>query len=300
MLDIAGDRAENRAQKVLDRFIDRILAEYPQALRDVNEPDFRYALYSAQKAAARSGNPNLEEVLVEMLVDRSKQPQYSLTQLVLNEAIDVVPKITIGQMNVLVLVVIFHRITFPSVSTFDNFLKTMDIYLAPFVEDLPTSSGSINHLLYSGCGTLHMVRTGMSAAIGNQYPGIFSTGVSDADVRIKGLGSAGRSMLIPCEHNTSLVQVMGSTSAMFKQICEQKGVSTQDREMLESVFLSSKLPHKSIRDRCLAERPYFSRIFEAWDGSDLMELVPSNIGLAIAHARLSCCGKIDPLSQWIN
>jgi hypothetical protein len=284
----------------LDQYLERIQVEHPQALRSADEPDFRYALYSAQKAAARSGDENLQDVLVELLVDRGKQAQRSLTQLVLNETIEVVPRITTGQMNVLTLAVIFHRIAFPGVSTFDTFLRTMDIFLVPFLDDLPTSFGSINHLVYAGCGASHVNNTKMADAISRQYPGIFSFGFSDADVRIKGLGAAARGMLIPCDHNPALVQVMGGTKAMFKDICNQKNIPERDREMLEGVFLGSPLPHAVIRNKCLAARPYFAKVFDAWDATDLMGFVPSNVGLAIAHARLSKCGQIEPLSSWIE
>jgi len=300
MLDTARDVAEARARKVLEEYLERIQREFPDALQYAKDPDAMYVLYAAQKAAARTDDADLHEVLVELLVDRSKQDQRSLTQLVLNEAIEVVPRITTSQINVLTLAVIFQRLTFSGVATFNMFLQSMDIFLSPFLDDLPNSPASINHLVYAGCGAMTTHKTLLADAIVSQYPGVFSFGTSEADVRIKGLSNHARGMLIPCEHNPAVVQVMAGTQKMFEEICTQKNINAADQNLLQTAFTGSPLPRPAVQEKCLTARPYFAKAFKAWDSSNLRTFVPSNIGLAIAHARLAQLGNIEPLCYWIE
>ena len=144
--------AESRARKVLDEYLDRIQQECPEALGQANDPDFRYMLFAVQKAVARSGDPHLQETLVELLVKRSAQPSRSLIQLVLSESIEVVPRLSNGQINALTVAFMLRRVKFGSVATFDSFLKTMDVFLAPFQAEIWTSSASSSHMEFAGCG----------------------------------------------------------------------------------------------------------------------------------------------------
>ncbi len=175
----------------------------------------------------------------------------------------------------------------------------MDVFLVPFLFELPTSSGSIMHLAQSGCG-VSLLGTNLSEAIKQQYPGIFQQGVSDTDVRIKGISANARGLLVPCNHDPKLLQVIGSTKAMFDDVCKQMKLSETDRAMLDHVFHSTAMSYAKVKEKCVAARPYFATLFDAWDQSDLSTFVPSNVGLAIAHAQLQRYGQIEPLSHWVE
>lgn len=296
----AGAIAEARAREVMGEFLARLRAEHPQALERANDPDFQYALFEVQKAVARSGDPNLQRILVELLVLRSKQPPRNLLQLVLGEAIEVAPRITNGQVNALTTAFIMRHVKFQAVATFDSFLKTMDLFLEPFHAELPTSDSTYSHLEYAGCGKIIAGDNSMASMLRRFYPGIFQSGVTDADVRIKGLSAAARGLLVQCEHDPGKAQVIGGTHEMLNAICRERALSEEDCEMLGQIFRHAVLTDEQIKDKCLRARPYFAPIFLAWDRSKLSGLYPSSVGIAIAHSRLLTCGEIQPLSQWIN
>ncbi|MFZ4878426.1 LPO_1073/Vpar_1526 family protein [Janthinobacterium sp. Mn2066] len=299
MLDHAGVLAEARAERILNQYLERVEALNLDIRHQAQDPDFRYVLFLAQKAAARSGSENLQNVLVDLLVVRSQQPSLSLTQLVLNDAIEVVPRITSGQINVLIVAVVFRRIFFSGIATFDSFLKVMDIYLKPFLNDLPTSPGSIMHLIQAGCGAPEDPSK-LGSVLQQQYPGIFQLGVSDTDVRIKGLSAVARGLLVPCDNNPRLLKVMGATSSMFVEICKQTKISDSESEMLDHVFHGTAMSVSAIKERCITARPYLADLFDIWDKSKLKTFVPSNVGLAIAHACLQQHGQLEPLSHWVE
>lgn len=299
LMDRAEILAEARAKKVLDDYLERVAAVNPYALNYADDPDFRYALFAAQKASARSGDPHLQDILVEMLVQRSLQDPRSLIQLVLNESLDVVPRITNGQINALVIAFVMQRVEFSVVSTFENFLKTMDAYIAPFSSNIATSMASFSHIEYSGCGVVGSHKVQLAETFQKFYPGIFQQGVTEADVRVKGLSNEARSLLVQCEHNAARVQVMGGTKEMLNAICNQKRIGEKDRGMLDQIFRQAGMTAAQIREKCMSARPYFAQLFAAWDDTCLAQFHPSSIGIAIAHANLVKCGSMRPLSFWI-
>lgn len=293
--------AEARARKVLDEFLDRIQFECPESLEQASDPDFRYMLFAVQKAVARSGDPKLQDTLIELLVRRSAQTSRSLLQLVLSESIEVVPRLSNGQINALTVAFMLRRVKFGAVSTFDSFLKTMDVFLAPIQSDLWTSNASSSHLEFAGCGrVIESADQTMAEMLRRFYPGIFQTGVTEADARVKGLSESARSLLVQCESDPRKVQVIGGTDEMLAKICDEKRLSDSDRKMLGHIFRETGMTDQHVRDKCVNARPYLEDVFDAWDQSNLSALYPSSVGVAIAHARLARCGVMDPLSKWIN
>lgn len=301
MLGMAETIAEARANKVLDAFIERVERVNPSALRQANDPDFRYTLYTAQKTAARTSDSGLHDLLVELLVQRTLGAPRSLLQLVLNESLEVVQRISTSQINALTLAFIVHHLRFRSVASFDTLLKTMDIYVQPLLSDIGASKASLSHLQYAGCGTISDTITWpMDNALLRSYPGAFQEGASEADAGVKVLSSAARRLLVPCEHDPRRVQVLSGTLEMLHDLCKQHQLDERDTRMLQAIFQSRRIDIRKIRSICIAGRSYFATLFDAWDQTGLASFSPTSVGIAIAHANLSKYGEIGPLSNWIN
>ena len=75
---IAKDTARARAEQVTEEFLSKLEKENPNGLGKANDPDFQYALFTVQREYARTGDKDLGDLLVDLLVDRSKQEQLSL------------------------------------------------------------------------------------------------------------------------------------------------------------------------------------------------------------------------------
>lgn len=97
--DLAGEAkniAEARAAQITEDFLAKLQAENPDGFAKAQDPDFQHALFTVQKEHARSGDEDLGSLLVDLLVDRSKQNQRDILQIVLNESLAIAPKLTKG------------------------------------------------------------------------------------------------------------------------------------------------------------------------------------------------------------
>ncbi len=79
----------------------RLHKEYAKGLENAENPDFQRALFTVQKEYALTGDDELGDLLVDLLIDRTKQDNRSLLQIVLNESLSVVPKLTNDQLAAL-------------------------------------------------------------------------------------------------------------------------------------------------------------------------------------------------------
>ena len=94
---IAADVARARAEAITEAFISHLQDRSPQALQAAANPDMQRALFAAQREYACSGDADLEQALVDLLVERAERADRSIEAIVLNEAINSVPKLTPAQ-----------------------------------------------------------------------------------------------------------------------------------------------------------------------------------------------------------
>ena len=90
----ARETAKARAEEITEDFLSKLQKEHPAGLEKSHDPDFQYALFTVQREYARNGDKDLGDLLVDLLVDRSKQEQRDILQIVLNESLSTAPKLT--------------------------------------------------------------------------------------------------------------------------------------------------------------------------------------------------------------
>src|ERR1700733_3297255 len=127
---IARDTAKARAEEVTEKFLAKLQQENPAGLSKATAPDFQYAVYTVQKEYARSGDRDLGDLLVDLLVDRSKQQQRNILQLVLNESLATAPKLTDDQLAVLAVVFLFRYTKKNDILGDEALGKFFDLYVA--------------------------------------------------------------------------------------------------------------------------------------------------------------------------
>ncbi|WP_050749465.1 LPO_1073/Vpar_1526 family protein [Thermoanaerobacter italicus] len=96
--------AKARANELMDYFLSELQKRAPHALPSVLDPDMQFVLYTSLREYARAGDKDLGQLLVDILVDRAKNNERTLMQIVLNESLSVVPKLTIEQFDALSLI----------------------------------------------------------------------------------------------------------------------------------------------------------------------------------------------------
>ena len=82
---IAKETAEQRAEEVTEKLLERLQREHPEGFSQANDPGFQHALFTVQREHARTGDANLGDLLVDLLVDRTRHPQRDIMQIVLDE-----------------------------------------------------------------------------------------------------------------------------------------------------------------------------------------------------------------------
>ncbi|HUZ48981.1 MAG TPA: LPO_1073/Vpar_1526 family protein [Candidatus Dormibacteraeota bacterium] len=181
MRDMAREIAESRAQQILDSFLEKLRTEKIDPSITVSDPDMQYAIFDAQKGFARSGEPELGLLLSDLLLRRSKEPQRTTLQLVLNESLQVAPKLNVHQLDLLSLSWVMRCTKFKFSSKeaiFDSYAQWME----PFSHDLRAEDSSYSHMQYAGCGAIEMGEITILRILVGEYPELFQTHQMDPKI----------------------------------------------------------------------------------------------------------------------
>ena len=299
---LAKQEAACRAEEITREFLDKLELENPDGFRQANDPGFQYALYTAQKEHARSGNKDLSALLVDLLVDRTKHQSRDFVQIVLDESLSTAPKLTNSQLASLAAVFFLRYTQYNLLGTHESLCVYLDSFLAPLVASITKSFASFQHLEFSGCGAISVTEISLEGAFIDRYKGLFSKGFDASAIEEQGvtLGNDPR-VFIPCLNDQSKLQVQALNREGLDTYLKKLEVSTEDITRISALFDSNTMSGDEVRQKCVALRSYMAEVFDFWHNSPAKNFTLTSVGIAIGHANIKrFAGEFADLSIWIN
>jgi hypothetical protein len=297
----AEQTARKRAEELIDRFLTELQKRNPEGLQTARDPDMQYALFLAQREYARVGDPDLGELLVDLMVDRTAQPKRSLLQIVLNESIYVVPKLTASQIAALSLLFLLKYANSSDIRDPDAFTEYLHTIICPILELVPTGDVSYQHLEYAGCGTVGNPFSLRDVFV-TSYPGLFSKGFSAESVpRMIPELEADSRIFRACFNDGSKIQVDAITESEAREKAAQLGLDKSIEERVVNLLYHSVMGPTEMQAFVIQLEPCSLALFELWESTMLKNMTLSSVGMAIGHSNLRhTFGERSDLSDWIN
>lgn len=299
---LAKQEAAARAEEVTEAFLKKLNSENPQGFQQANDPGFQHALYTVQKEHAKAGDKNLGDLLVDLLVDRTKHPQRDIMQIVLDESLNTAPKLTEAQLANLAVVFLLRFTQHNGLGTHALFGEYLDKHLLPFVEKTTKSRASFQHLEFSGCGSIAVTQLLLEETFGQAYQGLFTKGFDPEEVATRGVtvGLDGR-IFVQCLNDPTKLQVRALNHDLLDTHLAAVGVGNDDKARIKGLFDHNKMSPEEIRAKCIELRPYMAAVFDFWSESAAKNFMLTSVGIAIGHANIKrLAGEFADLAIWIN
>jgi hypothetical protein len=299
---VAKETAKARAEEITEGFLSKLQKEHPVGLEKSHDPDFQYALFTVQKEYARNGDRDLGGLLVDLLVDRSKQEQRDILQIVLNESLSTAPKLTESQLAVLAVIFFFRYTQNFDVGNHQMLGEQLDKCVAAFASKVVKNAACYQHLEFCGCGAIGIGHRGLESILGTTYQGLFLKGFDEKEIaeRSISLGPDPR-FFVPCINDPSKKQVRAINKESLDKAFEAYSIASEDRAKISALFDVAKMSDTEIRTKCIENRPYMSGLFDVWSESAMKNFTLTSVGIAIGHANIKrLAGEFANLSIWIN
>lgn len=173
MRGVAKEVFAERAEHLLNQVLERLANENPESVRHAADPDFQLALIDAATAHGRTGDPDLEQLLVNILVDRVAQPSRSLAHIILGEALTVAPKLTPAHIDALTVSWFMRNLQFQCAEP-GEVAAVFAVHALPFLTDWPISASAYQHLQYLGCGQVSPLQADFDPLMPHKFPALFA------------------------------------------------------------------------------------------------------------------------------
>jgi hypothetical protein len=303
--ELAGDARDivrQRAEEVTEAFLKQLQQEHAEGLKRAQEPDFQHALFTVQKEYARCGDKDLGDLLVDLLVDRTKQESRSILQIVLNESLSVAPKLTPDQLAALSVIFLFKYTINHRIRNHETLWTYLDRHVAPFADLLSDKVACYQHLEYSGCGTVGLGTVALAEVFKQHYGALFSKGFDDAQWQGKQLSLPSiHPIFLTCVNDKTRRQVNGMSEEVIRSECKRLGVSEDDTGKVVGLHTETLMSADDVKNKIIDARPYMRRVFEMWAGSSMSHFTLTSVGIAIGHANVKKnVGEFTDLGIWIN
>ena len=227
---IAQQVAIERAEALVDSFLKEAVRQGQTEIPEAENPDFQYALFSAQRDYARTGDQDLGNLLVQLLVDRTKLRDRDLLQIVLNQSLTVAQMLTSDQLDSLSLVFLLrytvnnalsNPLEYPvylrAPAVFSSLVSYLDREILQFVPRASRRDSAYQHLEYAGCGSISLGEISVEQIFLKSYGGLVCKGFAEEVIAELGLTPEAKNrLLIPSLHNGSLVQVKALNEATHR------------------------------------------------------------------------------------
>ncbi len=285
--DEAASLALERFEAITETLLSKLKDKPVEVLESFKQPSMQEALFIAQKGYAISGDENLADLLVDILVDRASTPQRNTLQIVLDESLITAPKLTDAQLDTLTIIFlikyVFHH-PIVNLETLDEYLQT---YLKPFVRSLSEEESLYQHLEYCRCASVKTGHNEIEKIFENNYAALFSNGfrleslketVKDESIYMK--------YLIPCFHNPERYQMGYINFHQLEEALKSDGLDSMSMEVIEfnTLLRNSNFSTFDIAKFLRNRDPFMSDLFKVWKKSSLSNLKLTSVGMALGQA----------------
>lgn len=286
---VAKNIAHDLAFEFREYFLSKLQKEYSEGLNQAKDPLFATAIYEAQKDYALSGgDDDLAVILMDLLVELSKNPNRNSFQLVINEAKKTAHKLTNEHLAALALSLYIFGIEFYTINNQEKLGLQFDEFILPIVSQLSTNRACYQHLVYCGCCYFQPIGQSLETALLNKYTGLFLNGHDLEDIKktLPEVDLDAHNLLIKCFNNSDRVQLNALNIRHLKSFIDKSTIDKSYHDQIINLFRSSQMKDNEIRDKCIEIRPFMEEVYKIWTTSSLSTMGLTSVGMALGFAHL--------------
>lgn len=285
----AAEIARSRAEEITELFLSKASEKGPELLNEFRSPGMQDTFFTAQKEFAKSGDKNLGDVLVDILVDRAEKSERTILQIVLDESVKIATKLTPAHYDILTLCFLLTRVVRYDLDSLDKLQSNVNNTLSVFADNLEANRSAYTYLEFLNCGHVRAGSWGdFSSRFTSLYPGLFQNGLTEDELR-KEFGdkfSEVEKYFCPCLHDEHKFQIAYGNREVLNAETEKDKLDMALAKKLEIVFQNRTMNDQSVVDYLKGVNPKIEKIVKEWRETPMKHFELTDMGLVIGHANL--------------
>jgi hypothetical protein len=294
------ERAHNNQDDFVQNFqskLEKIAGNIDELKEEVDKPDFQYMAKKSLIAAGRIDSAEKRKLLASLLGDRLNT-KTDFGEIVYNEALETIPKLTDKQIKIIALHCYITAITgkkSDSWKEFNDNNREIFNFLLPIV----FKYSDLQHITYSGCGSLNQFGTGLIEAIKKNDENLFLNPIKPVEPEYKEIDNSGLISFFIKEDKNLFFRI---SKDVFEKIIKtangvDKSITDKISKLYDSKVMNDSESINTLKEKCLKA----NELIDAWDNGKLKYLSLTSVGMIIAASVIEEITK-DKISkdEWLG
>lgn len=272
-----------------------------EEIAKLKDPDTQLALLEAATISGRKQSSDLRAVLADLVIHRIKNDQTGkeeLKNIVYNEAITTIGKITLDQLKIITLCYLLRYTSFLGVTSWETFKDYLRKNISPFI-DVNNSNSQFQHIEYAGCGSIGIGSWSLDQKYQGEYSFLFFNDIEESEIAELGITDELRAKIIGKNENGKfLIRFMNKNT--LEEYLKVNSSNTTINSNIVSLYERKIKSTSDVRKKIEDETDIGKNIFEIW-GKNLQNLSLTSVGIAIGATYFEqVVGEKIDINIWIN
>lgn len=302
----AAERTYLERARELRKMLGELFLQLKESeLNRLNDPDVQLAISDATRVIGRKSQDEYQRMLGLFVINKMKikdENRDDLKNIVYNEAINTLAKLTTNQIKIIALSYIAGHVTFSGVDSWDSFTDYFKLIVLPLLDYIDNQT-DFAHIEYAGCGSLTMVgRLNYMELFRHSYSFLFVKRIDAEVIDELKLPDSFISDAMTYEVDTKTYQINKVRNVSDLQVLLEKHLTPIElRERVVSLYNSNLCNNSEMQTEVSKRLPELEPYLSAIQNTSLSKLTLTSVGLmvAISYIEQSTGVKLD-ISKWIN
>jgi len=267
------------------------------------DPDTQLTLIEAAKISGRKQNEELRNLLANLVISRIKNDKTGkeeLKNIVYNEAISTINKLTVDQLKIITLCYLLRYTSYSGIKSWDTFKNYLNTHIKPFL-GFKNTDAEFQHLEYAGCGNIGIGSWDLINIYRLQYSFLFFNLVEKKEIDDLKLANDIKAVIVKLDAKEDKYFLRFKNKTDLENYLKEKQIDNETTKKLTSIYERHIKNNEEIRNKIEKETDIGKELIDILGKSALINLSLTSVGIAIGigYFEQVVKEKID-INIWIN
>jgi len=274
-----------------------------QEISKLKEPDTQLTLMEAAKISGRKQNEELRTLLANLVVSRIKNDKTGkeeLKNIVYNEAISTINKLTVDQLKIITLCYLLRYTSYGGIVSWDAFKIYLNTHIKPFLGFKDTNA-EFQHIEYAGCGSIGIGSWDLINIYRQQYSFLFLNLVEKDQIDSLNLLDDIKKEIVVLDTKENKYFIRFKNKTEFENYLKEKKIDDEIIKKLVTIYKSHIKNNDEVKKKISDETDIGKELLDLWEKSNLKHLSLTSVGIAIGASYFEqVTGEKIDIGIWIN
>ncbi|MBU0578699.1 hypothetical protein KKE34_00125 [Patescibacteria group bacterium] len=272
----------------------------PEETAKLAEPDTQLALLEAATISGRKKDQDLRSLLADLVIKRIKNDSHGkedLKNVVYNEAISTVNKLTVDQLKIITLCYLLRYTSYSGFTDWKEFISYLNHDIKPFLNFKNTNT-EFQHIEYAGCGSLGIGSWDVFQTFRKQYAFLFFAKIESTKIEELNLSTSILSKFFKKEGDKYYLPFRNASD--LKDFLDKEKIDEKLINKIVGIY-NGQVKNMADTKAQLKTEDVGKLLMKIWDESPLQHLNLTSVGIAIGASYFEQITKkkVD-INIWIN